>query len=284
MDTQSRFEQEGYLLLRDVVPVEALRGVMEAIVEAVDRRVQNLHGEGTIHDPCVDAPFHLRWQRIMEQVGIEQTRRSWDDEVVCPALFQLMSHPSILKVVEPLIGPEIIATGIIAVRPKIPHDKRTTVLWHQDSNYFGEDAAQHRILTVWLPLVDTDARNGCMQVIPNSHTWGYQSAEIDPEHQAYRPLQDPTERGEPLLCQMQVGDLLLFDNLLMHRSGANQSDHTRWSIDFRYHGPEVHFDRQQQFLPGFCARNRSPSGSVDTWQSWSRRVEAFRQAAALKNG
>ncbi len=81
---------------------------------------------------------------------------------------------------EELIGPKIIATGLIALRPKVPQDKRTTVLWHQDSHYFGRDSSEKRIITVWIPLVDTDKKNGCMQIIPKSHSWGYVEADYIP--------------------------------------------------------------------------------------------------------
>ena len=172
------------------------------------------------------------------------------------------------------------ATGIIAVRPKIPGDKRTTVLWHQDSHYFGQDAASHRIITAWLPLVNTDETNGCMRVIPGSHQWGYQQAEMDEEHHAYRPLEGPSLRGDVVECPMRVGDVLIFNNLLMHCSGANTSDHIRWSVDFRYLSPQVQFERLRDFLPGFLARSRSTPDTVDDWPTWKRRMENFREASA----
>ncbi|MDE0097993.1 MAG: phytanoyl-CoA dioxygenase family protein, partial [Gammaproteobacteria bacterium] len=41
--------------------------------------------------------------------------------------------------------------------------------WHQDAQVHHEDADPVFILTVWLPLCDTDEENGCLQIIPRVH-------------------------------------------------------------------------------------------------------------------
>jgi phytanoyl-CoA hydroxylase len=145
------------------------------------------------------------------------------------------------------------------------------VLWHQDSHYLGADTASQLLVSVWIPLVDTDTANGCMQVIPASHGWGLVAAEMDPDHQAWRPLEDPTLRGTPLSCEMSVGDVLMFTNLTVHRSLPNVSDHTRWSIDVRYHATGLTPERGASDLPGFVARSRSLPGDEDTYPSWYER-------------
>ena len=33
-----------------------------------------------------------------------------------------------------------------------------------DSAYFSEDSYDHMIVTTWIPLLDTNSNNGCMQV------------------------------------------------------------------------------------------------------------------------
>jgi ectoine hydroxylase-related dioxygenase (phytanoyl-CoA dioxygenase family) len=268
-----RFEEDGYLLLPGLLHSSNFQGLMARVDEAVDRRTRTLYDEGMISNLHENESLEHRWQRVFEDMGGTQSRRSWDEDVISEDLYGLMRQPALLDVLEQLIGPEIIATGLIALRPKVPQDKRTTVLWHQDSHYFGRDSSDKRIITVWLPLVDADAENGCMQVIPGSHSWGYVEAEIDPEHNAYRPLEDPEQRGPSTTCEMQVGDVLIFGNLTLHRSLPNVSDHVRWSIDFRYHAPGLHFERESEYIPGFLARSRSNPESIDSWPTWHQRYK-----------
>ena len=268
---KSQFEREGYLLLRGLLPPNDLAGLMGRVEEAVDRRTRSLFDQGKITDLHENEPLAYRWQRVFEDMGGFQQRRSWDEDVISEELFEIMRHSRVLDVLENLIGPEIIATGLIALRPKVPQDKRTTVLWHQDSHYFGQDSAAERIVTVWIPLVDAREENGCMQVIPQSHDWGYVDAEIDPDHQAYKPIEDPETRGTPMSCEMDVGDVLIFGNLTLHRSLPNSSDHTRWSIDLRYHAPGIEFARSGEYIPGFLARSRSNPNDVNSWAAWNQR-------------
>ena len=276
-ELRQQFDRDGYLLLRDVLPREALSGVIRAIENAVDRRAKNLLREGTITNLHENEPFQLRWQRIVADMGNRQTRRSWDDEVIDESVFDLMRHPAVLDVVESLIGPEITATGMIAVRPKVPGDKRTTVLWHQDSQYLGTESQSQTILTVWLPLVRSDERNGCMQVIPGSNHWGLQAFDKDEEANVLRPLEDPEQRGHAQTCEMEAGDLLVFNNLTYHRSIENHSDHTRWSIDLRYCSPETTFVGASRYIPGFLARSRSRQ--AESWETWQAKVLQWQEPA-----
>ena len=279
------FERDGYVLLRGLLAPEDLAPVLRVILEAAGRLIDDLYEQGRLPSRFGDDPMVARWQHAVAALGGEHERRSWDADVVTPELHALMADPRVLDVVEPLVGGEIEATGMIAVRPKIPNDKRTTVLWHQDSNYFGEQTAAQRIISVWFPLVPADAHNGCMQVIPGSHRHGYHAAEIDTDHKALRPLDDPTRFGEPVTLPMQVGDVLFFSNLTYHRSLMNGSDHTRWSIDLRYHRAGMEHPRKPDFLPGFIARSRADPVAEEGWPEWRDQVARspyFEKMRAMK--
>ena len=65
--------------------------------------------------------------------------------------------------------------------------------WHQDSGVVNASADDTDMLTVWFPLMDTDAENGCLQVIPGSHrgeVLTHCGGRAGPEH----PLHDPARR------------------------------------------------------------------------------------------
>ena len=278
-ELKSRFDTDGYLLVRAALAAADLVGIQSCVQEAVQRRIDQLRAAGRISSSHEQLDFTHRWQAVVKDLG-SQDRRSWDDELISPELYGLMSHPRILDMVESLLGPEILATGMIAVRPKTPGDLRTTVQWHQDSNYFGPDTANARIITVWIPLVAATPDNGCLQVIPGSHHWGYQPSQKDSVSGNLQPLEDPTRRAQPVTLPMSPGDLLAFSNLTYHSSLMNNSDHTRWSIDLRYHAPELRYRRGPEFLPGFLARSATePPGTWKSWQSATQQHLAARAAS-----
>jgi ectoine hydroxylase-related dioxygenase (phytanoyl-CoA dioxygenase family) len=58
------------------------------------------------------------------------------------------------------------------------------------------------------------------------------------------------EKQTPL---SQVGDLLVFDYLLIHRSGFNNSAYARWSMQMRYFNFRDPVGRKNQWKGSFAA-------------------------------
>ena len=50
------------------------------------------------------------------------------------------------------------------IRPKTPRNDQATVPWHQDNAYLDPSALYTLMPTAWIPLIDANATNGCMQV------------------------------------------------------------------------------------------------------------------------
>ena len=50
------------------------------------------------------------------------------------------------------------------LRTKTPQNEQTTVPWHQDNAYLDQDALGTLMPTAWIPLLDANTLNGCMQV------------------------------------------------------------------------------------------------------------------------
>ena len=150
-----------------------------------------------------------------------------------PELFDLIRHPVILDSVESLLGPEVAWTGSYVTRPRLPQDKLVTFPWHQDSQYYGEPTKHIHIVSVWIPLVDADERNGCLYILPGSHKWGLLKGERAADKNI-RTFEDVEKKGEPIALPMRVGDILFFTNLTFHTSKLNSSDKVRWSVDLRY--------------------------------------------------
>jgi hypothetical protein len=94
---------------------------------------------------------------------------------------------------------------------------------HQDST--GIEETKYSNLSVWIPLQDTDMDNGCLCVVPHSHKM----------FSPYRGISFPqpfeaisgTVRKYLQPIPMAAGDILLFDNRIVHNSVANNSGSDR---------------------------------------------------------
>jgi phytanoyl-CoA hydroxylase len=107
--------------------------------------------------------------------------------------------------------------------------------WHQDSYYFPFDPPRP-VVGVWLAVTEATLENGCLHVLPRSHT--------EPVHAHVRDRRPGANYGyveivdhdmsaaEPV--RMEPGDLLVFDSHLMHRSTDNVSPSIRAAMVYHY--------------------------------------------------
>ena len=103
--------------------------------------------------------------------------------------------------------------------------------WHQDSHYFlfGPDNGGRPIVGLWLAVTEATLDNGCLHVVPGSHKEPVHEHVDDRRPGAnygYREIVD-FDFTSSVAVTMNVGDLLVFDSHLMHRSTDNVSNGIR---------------------------------------------------------
>ena len=222
-----KFEKQGYLLVKSVLHAEELAPFIAVISDVVDTRARELYNAGTISTLYEELPFERRWHAILRDCGRENEVFGWHTLVFSESLFNLITHPKVLDVVASLIGSDIQFNGDFWVRPKLPNEKLTTLPWHQDSAYMPKTETDTH-LTVWLPLVDAKTVNGALQFLPGSHKKGLQTYHRVPGEAFAVPVLPPTSSETDIeTLEMQKGDLLIFNNLVFHRSLLNRSDTIR---------------------------------------------------------
>lgn len=89
-------------------------------------------------------------------------------------------------------------------------------------------------VVAWMPLVPFCKELGYLEIVKGSHLKGLRK---------HIPSGPTVEIEEKLKCKfhsipMQLGDVLFFSTLLIHRSGVNRSKSIRWSANFRYDNVE----------------------------------------------
>ncbi len=246
MDTRFDFAKDGCLLLRQVVPDAVLDPLIAHISDEIGRYADDLYAKGEIADTHADLPFGTRLVALNR--GTEARLRSWNNIAMSESLYDLICYPGIVEALAPLLGHDYGFNGDYHLRPKLPGSTYTAFPWHQDSQYYGVDSQHAHIITVWIPMVDVDEENGCLQVMPGSFKWGLLQGARGAD-QNIRTFEDVEARGEPVPLPMRKGDIFLFSNLTFHKSTVNLSDAVRWSIDIRY----ARIPEQHQLTPAVRA-------------------------------
>ncbi|XP_071801414.1 uncharacterized protein [Asterias amurensis] len=238
--------EEGYLLLRDFFQPADLEPVRTGIAEGVDTLVNKLYVAGKIKDKCSDADLFHRITLIDKQfpgAAVLLHKLGY-----LPQSFRdLWANGRLLNVIEQLIGPDIAGHPVWNLRVKTPRHEQSTVPWHQDNAYLDPEALHVLQPTAWIPLLDVNQNNGCMQVIPRGHLRG-----VTATHTCcvggtwYVQVKDDEEMKTSLgvdvkdavTMEMKYGSVLLMNNAIPHRSLDNMSDEVRWSVDLRWQRPD----------------------------------------------
>ena len=292
-DPTARFERDGYFVVRDALPDSVLQPIRDLIERNVDAHARELQTKGEIESIHADASFERRLALLYRDS--ESRLRSWNTFLFSPELYALVRHPAILDALQPLLGAEISFNGDYHLRPKLPGSTYTAFPLHQDSQYYGPETGHILVISVWIPLVDVDERNGCLCLIPGSHKWGLLPGARRADHNMVS-FEDVEQRGTPVPEPMRCGDFLAFHNLTFHGSRVNRSDGVRWSVDVRFREtpgyraqsePERIGDEALQAAldhsgrPPLVVRSRHPE-TLGDYASWDGTRQRLMEAAARR--
>lgn len=106
--------------------------------------------------------------------------------------------------------------------------------WHQDYGYWynKEFLFPDQMMSVMVAITEANKENGCLQVIKGSHKMGRvehgKTGEQVGASQHYVDLALKTM--DLIYVELMPGDALFFHSNILHRSEANLSDKSRWSL------------------------------------------------------
>ncbi len=227
------FHQEGYLVVEDVFRDASLQPVIGDLTDEVNRRAGALVKRGVLSRTYAEAGFEKQLALISRETD-ELALSIWNGVLSSPGIFHLLSHPRLLDIAEMFCGPEIIASSVYRLRPKIPNYGYGAVPWHQDSGYLEPYCDDALVVTVWIPLVDATEANGCLWVIPRSHKSPVAKHRLHESGKYLEIAEEDLPEGEAVACPVPKGGLLLLTNRTVHGSYENKTDIVRWSMDLRY--------------------------------------------------
>ena len=149
---RAAFRQDGYVSQIPILSAGALRRAQAWVAELESRR-----DRGMLQPQEVN--LHLRGER-----------HAWE----------LASHPRVINVARELLGVSDIFCMSTTLFTKYPSKRAgpKRVGWHQDVLHWNLHPPE--VLNVWLALDDADEENGCMRVVPRSHTRGILPHRHDP--------------------------------------------------------------------------------------------------------
>jgi non-haem Fe2+, alpha-ketoglutarate-dependent halogenase len=180
----------------------------------------------------------------------------------CQPVWDIVTNPTLLDYVEDILGPNIVAWGT-QYFCKLPGDGKV-VSWHQDASYWPLTPAH--TVTAWLAVDDSDRENGCMQVIPGTHTLGHLDFDLsgaDDNSVLPQKVKHAETYGDPVCFELKAGEISLHADMLVHGSEPNRSNRRRCGLTVRYAAADV------RSLDEGWTKNSVLCRGVDTDNHWT---------------
>ena len=155
-----------------------------------------------------------------------------------------------------------------------------TVPWHQDSAYLKDGAEKTTQPAAWIPFLDVNKNNGCMQVVRGGHKpERVLNHKLEKKHGSVKDSwylfieeQDIPEE-DVITCEMKAGSVLFLHQLVPHRSLENFSEDVRWSVDLRFQNPKDEAGFHTGLVDPIIMRKSDDSSYRPDWKAWFKGVE-----------
>lgn len=283
-DELTKFAEDGYLHVPQVVPPHLLDSLEAEFDEVLDRLIDRLSAEEErrrirsedgfanrlIAFAATGCPFMQSFEIGFPFANLTpETPAHFGD-----AVFDLLTCEEILNIVEDLIGPEISINPVHHTRLKLPASQSEAIArnggftaktgWHQDLSAVLADADRTEEVAVWVAMTDAGTENGCLEYLPGSHREGLalhcgRNSPRGRHSGSHIPIEYIDEpRSVPV--PVKRGDILVHTMLTKHASLENTSSEVRWSFDLRYQRTGQPTGRP--IFPAYVARSEANPDSV----------------------
>jgi ectoine hydroxylase-related dioxygenase (phytanoyl-CoA dioxygenase family) len=199
---QASFAEMGYVVVAGLfTPVEVAQYRDHFMTL---RKRGSYHGDLVGSDPRWNDPLR-RYPRMIHMHRWDDLSRRW------------LLEPRLNACLTGLLGREPYAVQTMLYFK--PPGARGQAL-HQDNFYLR--AQPGTCMAAWLALDPCDETNGCMQVVPGSHTWPLLCTTEADTSVSFTDVTVPLPAGQSIQpVVMEAGDVLFFNGALVHGSYPN---------------------------------------------------------------
>jgi phytanoyl-CoA hydroxylase len=220
------FQRDGFLVARGMMPAAYIETMKQITQRDLAAHQGDIEYEAELNYP--GAPSSL------DAEGGKTARRLRQAISRDPVFLKLLREPFVLNRLKQLLGPHVVMplahhNCIMTKQPRFSSDTG----WHQDTRYWSFTSGE--LVNIWIALGPESPQNGCLQVLPGTHTGPAPSALLDdalflrtdlPENQALLSTAKPVE--------LLPGDVLFFHARCFHAATRNFSNETKQSVVFTF--------------------------------------------------
>ena len=137
------------------------------------------------------------------------------------------------------INEKNLSIRVVQLRMDFPNDTRNSYNWHQDSAYDKFSLNSNNGVILWIPLIDTNKKNGTLVIKPGSEYSGFNCSKrvskgdrFNSEQILVMPKYLKKYRSKHI--NLKKNNCLVTYSGIFHKSGINLSDHIRFTLIAKY--------------------------------------------------
>lgn len=249
---RQRFQEDGYLFLRNIVDPTRLLSLRRQIVD-ICARMQWFK-------PGSDPMEAIAWTAA--KVEGEADYFLVYDEIQKLEAFHALAHDAgIVDIMRQLLGETAFPHPLSIARLMFPFTPEWSTPPHQD---FPNNQGTQDLYACWMPLSDCPQALGSLSILRGSHRFGLLPLDfaMGPGHR--QAVLDERLSALPWVGgDFQLGDIIIFHSLTVHRALPNDTDRLRLSVDYR-------FQRERDALVEECLQPHFQRLSWETiYENWN---------------
>lgn len=223
-DELAAFREHGYLVVQNAFATADVQSALAGLLDLIDGQNPDFTGvqfERRFADQAHTYPRDKK-QDIVRKLAyfVEFDAR----------LKAMSEQPQLLAILERLIGDRpILSQDMALIKPPFVGSEKP---WHQDQAYFNIPLGE-TVVGVWIALDEALPENGCMYIIPGSHTRG---PALHFQRRDWQICDTDVAHDEALAVPLRPGGCLFFHCLLHHGTPPSKSSHRRRALQFHYKG------------------------------------------------
>jgi Phytanoyl-CoA dioxygenase (PhyH) len=213
-DQFQRLEDEGFISIAEMVPLAEVEAIRRTLISLFNRNVG--YEEGAQFDALGsdDGSEPMRFPQLLQPSRFAPELQKTEFRRIAETL----AHR--------ILGSEARYLGDIAMMK--PAQTGAATPWHQDEA-FADPKFDHRQVTFWLALQETNELNGCMQFMKGSHKGPilpHRPPGSDPRLHALECVGD-FDATQAVACPLPPGGCTIHTAQTLHGTEPNRSDQPR---------------------------------------------------------
>jgi ectoine hydroxylase-related dioxygenase (phytanoyl-CoA dioxygenase family) len=228
------FHENGFAILDEIISPE----LAKSIIDSADELAKSISTDDSFDSK--QSPKISKYLNLVEN-DRQGASKVFDALVKIPAFQRYCYSESLQIIAEQLLKTNLVLASPtqMNLRSDHPQEGRHLYPWHNDWSYNFSSANS---LVFWIPLQSVDEVNGALHIIPKSHTINpkiivHEKFIKKNQSASYFEIFEINQILESLAevrCPLRLGQGVVFHSKLIHKSGVNLSEDTRFAVQSRW--------------------------------------------------